>query len=97
MARSDYSVGEEAQVVQGDTRGFGIQTPQHIADHAHRSGTAGCLKPTELAVRLLDGLELEPDRRARAFEPLFGDPAVIEADCAQPHPPPPGPPPRRYR
>ncbi len=85
MARGDHPLGERAQIVERDARRIGIEPAQHVADDAHRPGTAECLQPAQLAVGLLYGLEFEPDRRARALEALLGDLAVVETDGAQAH------------
>ena len=85
MAGRDHPLGEQPQVVQSDARRFGIEPAQHIADDAHRSGTAEGLQPAELAVCLLNRLEFEPHRRACALETLLGNLAVIETDGAQAH------------
>src|SRR5712664_3978565 len=85
MARRDHALGEDAQVVESDAGRLGIEPPQHVADDTHRPGAAERLQPSELTVGLLYWLEFEPDRGTRALEALFGNLAVIEANCAQTH------------
>ena len=81
----DHPLGEAAQMIERDARRIGIQPAHHIADDADRAGAAEGLQPAELAVRLGDGLELEPHRGARALEALLGDPAVVEEARGQSH------------
>ena len=77
------ALGERPQVVERDVRRIGIEPAQHVADDAHRAGTAECLQPAELAVGFLNGLEFQPHRRARPLEALLGDLAVVETAGAQ--------------
>ena len=83
MTRRDHALGQAAQVVERDSRRIGIEPAHHIADDAHRAGTAERLQPAELAIRFLNGLEFEPDRRAGPLEALLGDSAVVEENGGQ--------------
>jgi hypothetical protein len=55
VTRGDHALGEAAQVVERDARRIGIEPAHHVADDAHRAGTAEGLQPAELAVSLLIG------------------------------------------
>ena len=66
-------------------RRIGIKAVQHVADHAHRARAAEYLQPSHLPVSLLHRLEFQPDRRARPFQALRGNSAVVEEAGAQTH------------
>ena len=85
VTRGDDALGEQPQVVERDARRVGIEPAQDVADDAHRAGAAERLQPAELAIGLLDRLELEPDRRSRTLEALLGDSAVVEIAGGQAH------------